>query len=385
LDLTTAFRRFAAESREASPLYAELATIVARTPALAAPLEAAPSAFRTPSLMFAAMQYVLRTAHHPLAAYLPTLGGFTGADDALETRFRQVMTENADAIASVCAHRPLQTNEVSRCAALRPAFGIAAGLDQRPLALLEMGAGAGLLLYPDWYAYRYLAPRGRLGTWRCGNPDTPPRLRIDAELEGGAVPEGLSREPVIARRIGIDLAPLDVADEKDVDWLRACVWPEHVLRLARLEAAVAQARQNPVTLIAGDMVAMLPRALAMIDDACVPCVFASDALEYLSADQRVRLTEALHRAGATRDLVVIAHETVTAGAALFTDEAGRYAQAGDPQAGVLVMVRFSRGEATVRLLARTRGYGRLIDWDPVPAGYSPKSRLPSDLPRRTIR
>ena len=47
--------------------------------------------------------------------------------------------------------RRTQTNEPRRCATLLPAL---AQLDG-PLALLEVGASAGLCLYPDRYSYRY--------------------------------------------------------------------------------------------------------------------------------------------------------------------------------------------------------------------------------------
>jgi hypothetical protein len=48
-----------------------------------------------------------------------------------------------------------QTNEPARCATLLP---VLAGLPQ-PLALLEVGASAGLCLYPDEYQYGLFATR----------------------------------------------------------------------------------------------------------------------------------------------------------------------------------------------------------------------------------
>jgi hypothetical protein len=47
--------------------------------------------------------------------------------------------------------RATQTNEPGRCAVLLP---VLAALPQ-PLALLDVGASAGLCLYPDRYSYRY--------------------------------------------------------------------------------------------------------------------------------------------------------------------------------------------------------------------------------------
>jgi hypothetical protein len=47
--------------------------------------------------------------------------------------------------------RSTQTNEVARCAAFLP---LLADLDAE-LALIEVGASAGLCLFPDRYAYSY--------------------------------------------------------------------------------------------------------------------------------------------------------------------------------------------------------------------------------------
>ncbi len=49
------------------------------------------------------------------------------------------------------AERSTQTNEPARCATVLP---VLAQLPQ-PLALLEVGAAAGLCLLPEYYAYDY--------------------------------------------------------------------------------------------------------------------------------------------------------------------------------------------------------------------------------------
>ena len=69
------------------------------------------------------------------------------------TRPRSATTRVANwpAIEAELRTRSTQTNEAGRCAALLP---VLAALPQ-PLALLEVGASAGLCLYPDRYAYRY--------------------------------------------------------------------------------------------------------------------------------------------------------------------------------------------------------------------------------------
>src|ERR1700681_2587128 len=67
------------------------------------------------------------------------------------SRFRRGVAQRKDALGALLLIRSTQTNEPGRCAALLP---ILAGLPQ-PLALLEVGASAGLCLLPDLYGYDY--------------------------------------------------------------------------------------------------------------------------------------------------------------------------------------------------------------------------------------
>ena len=238
-ELSTAFAAFARDQgRDVSPRYEQLALAVADRPALGAPLLAAPEPLRAPDLLFGAVQYVLlgEAAGHPLAGYLPTLGGLRAPGGGLVEAFASLVDGYGDALARVCATRSVQSNEPSRCAVLRPALGLAAQLAGGPLALVEIGTSAGLLLLPDRYGYVYKGQR----EIRCGRLDAPPRLVFDCDVLGDAEPEGLDVEPEVAERIGIDLAPLDADNPDDVRWLRAAVSPKHIGRLARLDAALEE-------------------------------------------------------------------------------------------------------------------------------------------------
>lgn len=365
--LASTFQRYAAlEFHGSSPRYERLALRVADRPALASPLLAARPGQRRPLLLFAAMQYLLRTTltGHPLTAYLPTLGGRQALDAGFLAAFDDLVTGYADELRALCGTRATQTNEPLRCAALRPGFGLAARLaGGRPLALIELGTSAGLLLLPDRYAYRYRCSDGQRQQ-RYGRIDAPDALVLDCAVEPGGWPDPAGWPLNLVDRVGIDLAPLPATDADSATWLRSCIWPEHTARVGRLDAAIAEAVATRPRLIAGDMVEQLIPALSTVDSEGLPCVFTSNALCYLPAEQRVRLVALLSSFGARRDLAVLVNEAPTAGAELF---AGRSPVAAVPPGfvgGLLTLVMWRDGRRTVEVLGRTGPHGAFLQWQP---------------------
>src|SRR5262249_49946027 len=57
----------------------------------------------------------------------------------------------------------------------------------------------------------------------------------------------------IAERIGCDLHPLDVGNERDRVRLLSFIWPDQAVRIGRLRAAFAAAAREPMRIDKGDL------------------------------------------------------------------------------------------------------------------------------------
>lgn len=249
------YRMFAdREARGVSPAYERLSRAVARDPELLAMLDTLPPAKRQPNLLFG----VVRLRGGPV-------------DDP--AAFRAHVLAHWPEIAARMRVRATQTNEAGRCAVLLP---VLAALPQ-PLALLEVGASAGLCLYPDRYAYRY-------GDRRIGDGEPV----LDCTLTGVAPPD---RRPEVVWRAGLDMNPLHVTDPSDLAWLDALIWPEHTHRRQRLRAAAAVAGADPPLLVRGDLVDDLPALAARAPADATLVIFHSSVLYQVPPARRTAFTE----------------------------------------------------------------------------------------------
>ncbi|MBV9794879.1 MAG: DUF2332 domain-containing protein [Actinobacteria bacterium] len=263
------YRRFAVvEARGRSPRYEEFAARVADDPELLALLDGLPPDKRQPNLLLASVRY--------LAGLLP---GYAA--------FRATVLDRRDELTAVMLARRTQTNEPARCATLLPALALL----PPPLALLEVGASAGLCLLPDRYRYRY---GWAGGTHRIeGRPGGP----VFACQARGPVPLP-ARVPEVVWRAGIDLNPLDVTDADDVHWLSCLVWPGEGERAGRLAAAVDVARADPPRVVRGDLVDQLAETAAQAPPTATLVVFHSAVLAYLSPERRTEFAAAVRALGA---------------------------------------------------------------------------------------
>ncbi len=183
-------------------------------------------------------------------------------------------------IRTTILERATQTNEVGRLATLYPAFSsLVPNGDGRSLALLEVGASAGLCLYPDRYLIRWRFPNG-------GTQETDPVGPLLECATTGELP-GWALAPVVWRA-GIDLAPVDVTDDDAVRWLETMVWPEQEERRERLRAAVRIARADPPYLVQGDLLEALPALMEQAPPEATLVVFHSAVIAYLEPADRER-------------------------------------------------------------------------------------------------
>ena len=317
------YRRFAeTECRGYSPAYDELSLAVADDDDVVDFITGMP--VTQPNLFFASVQFLTGPARMPKA----------GAD------LRAFVKENAGELGRVMRSRRTQTNEVGRCAVLLPA------LPPGPLALVEVGASAGLCLLLDRFHYEF-------GARSVGDETSP--VRVSCSI-AGPVPIPAAVPRIVWRR-GLDARPIDVHDDDAVRWLLACVWADHPERRRRLEGAIELARAEPPTVSAGDLVDELPALLADVPLDAQLVVFHSAVLTYVSPDRRQAFADVLAAASARRKVVWLSNE-----APGVIREMTTLAPALREHRFLLGRTQFTNGRRDDELLALAHPHGAEVTW-----------------------
>jgi hypothetical protein len=296
----------------------EIAETVAATPWMLDFLASMPEAKWQPNVLLAVVRYLFGT---------PGSG----------REFVALVRQRSEEIAETMAVRSTQTNEPARCATLLP---VLARLPQ-PLALLEVGASAGLCLLPDYYAYDYgdgheVGPNASCGVeaprFACrASPETPlPEWNLE-----------------VAWRAGLDLNPVDLRDDAEVRWLEALVWPGEEYRVPRLRAACELARVVSPRVVRGDLRADLAALAAQAPAYATLVVFHTAVLAYVR-DPGDR--EAFARSVAEVGAMWIANEAPR----MIPGVSAEPSAHADPAAFLLCV--------DAKPVAWTDGHGTWIDW-----------------------
>lgn len=263
------YRRWARqEARGSSPQYEAWALAVASDVDLCERIGALPREKRQPNLLLAAARL----------------------NDAPSTtdEFISWLRDHWTTVRATVSARWNQTNEVARNATILLALSRIPG----PVALLELGASAGLCLIPDRFGYRY-----RVGSdlYDVQVGERSPDLILECSLDGAKPPGAV---PEIVWRAGIERNPIDAADAEEQRWLEALVWPEHDDRRSRLRSALHILATDPPHIVKGDLLVQLPMVADQAPPDATLVVMHSAVFAYLDTDERRAATNLIHACGA---------------------------------------------------------------------------------------
>lgn len=344
--LAQVYRRFGeVDAAGTSPLYERVAVALSESDDAMRAVEAAPARKRHPTVILAALHDLALAGRAPaLAAAYAAADSEAAADAAIDTLLRMT-----DSFVAIAVRRQLRTTETGRCAVLYPAIAEAArrvGADA--VGLIDVGSSAGLNLHVDRVGITY-------GNGQAlGAPSSPVQLSSsivgDRPIPARAMPE-------VVARIGVDLDPVDVTDEDDARWLRACVWPDQPERVARLEAEMALAATAPPLLLQGGAVDVLPDAFARVPADALPVVTTTWALSRFTLESRLRFLHRLDEAAAGRAVAWVSAEGV--GVAPTIPTLGDRRASGHSIIGLAV---FDQSALRAEALGRCWSRGRLLAW-----------------------
>ncbi|HEY9240468.1 MAG TPA: DUF2332 domain-containing protein, partial [Streptosporangiaceae bacterium] len=239
--------------------------------------------------------------------------------------------------------------ETRRCTMLYPAIAEAArraGADA--VGLIDVGCSAGLNLNVDRVGITYSNGQS------LGDPASP--VQLSASVVGDR-PIPARAMPGVAARVGVDLDPVDVTDADDARWLRACLWPDQLERIAKLNAELALAATAPPVLLRGDAVEVLPSAFAQVPADALPVVTTTWTLSHFPLESRLRFLYRLDEAAAGRAVAWVSVEGVGAAPAIPT--------LGDRRASghsIIGLAVFGQPAMRAEAIGRCWSQGRFLAW-----------------------
>ncbi|MGM9951351.1 MAG: DUF2332 domain-containing protein [Lysinibacillus sp.] len=282
------------EARGSSRLYECLSREIVNDEELMALIRDIPASQPKPNLFFAAIHYLVKKYDAPLRAYYASLTDRPFPAEQAFLPFREFALQHQEELRELLHTKLVQTNEVRRAAYLYPLIADIHQSCRKPLALIELGTSAGLLLGLDHYNYEYLN-----GPSIHSVADT---LTICSENRGEPLPSSVLKKPVIHTRIGLDLHLIDLKKEDDLEWMLALIWPEHEERRRQFIKATEVNDSIQKEFYEGDAVAMLPRIISTIPEECQLVVFHTHVANQFPRELKKQLTDTLQTISHGRSL-----------------------------------------------------------------------------------
>jgi hypothetical protein len=343
--LAQVYRHFGEAGAGTSPLYQRVAVALSESGAALRAIETAPGRRRHPAVILAALHDLALGGRAPaLAAAYAAADGDAAAGAAVE-----VLLQMTDAVVAAAVRRPVRADETGHGAVLYPAIAeVARRVGAQAVGLIDVGCSAGLNLTVDRVGITYSNGQS------LGDPSSPVRLAASA-VGGRPLPERVM--PEVAARVGIDLDPVDVTDAGEARWLRACLAPDQPERAARLDAELALAATVPPVLLRGDVLEVLPGALARVPADALPVVTTTWALSRFPLESRLRFLHRLGDAATSRAVAWVSVEGVGVAPAIPTF--------GDRRASghsIIGLAVFGQSALRTEAVGRCWSRGRLLAW-----------------------
>jgi hypothetical protein len=340
------YRRFSeVDAAETSPLYERVAIALSESDEALRAIEVAPARKRHPTVILAVLHDLALSGRAPaLAAAYAAGDGDRAARAAIDT-----LLAMTDAVAAIAERRQTKPNEVGHCAVLYPAIAEAPRrVRADAVGLIDVGRSAGLNLNVDRVGITYSNGQS------LGDPSSP--VQLSSSIVGER-PVPTRAIPEVVARIAVDPDPVDVTDADDARWLRACLCPDQPERLARLEAEMALAATSPPLLLQGDILEVLPDAIARVPADALPVLTTTWALSRFALESRLRFLHRLDEAAAGRAVGWVSAEGVGVAPAIPT--------LGDRRAfghSVIGLAVFDRSALRAEAIGRCWSQGRWLAW-----------------------